>query len=205
MSSFDLPDFDGFGLEDCDFWHPASRFQQQNHWLRHRYAVERLRRPDGYDRAVFDFGATCGPIAFAAITGQNADAALVYFPELQFRPWTTRTDMQRALSQAGHRYTRQHEMWPVAGLCMVQFTGPWTERAFAQAALKHTHWIAVLGEYVFDINWGGWLPRENWEDVVLDELIMSRPASNGWRVLTGYELSSEAIGFHECTTASLGG
>jgi hypothetical protein len=171
------------------FWHRDSRFQIEQHWLRHSRALGWISTPSGVDRAVNDRGARCGPISFAAITGRDAEAALGFFPNIADRAWTTRTDMQRALREGGHQYDRRADVWPSHGLCMVQFTGPWTERGFAQAALQHTHWIAVLGEYVFDINWDGWLPRECWEDVVLAELLVFRPGATGWRVLTGFELS----------------
>ena len=98
--------------------------------------------------------------------------------------------MERASKAAGYSYECKREAWPTAGLCLIQFTGPWTERDFTQAALQHTHWIAVLGEYVFDINWNGWLPRANWEEVVLEELLMFCRSSTGWEVFDKLQTSS---------------
>ena len=105
--------------------------------------------------------------------------------------------MERVLFEAGFDDVRKHTEWPTAGLCLIQFAGPWTGRGFAQAALAYTHWIAILGEYVFDINWSGWLPRENWESVVLDELLNCFPTATGWRVLTSYELPVEVKWFRQ--------
>jgi hypothetical protein len=170
------------------FWSPESLFQRQGHWLRHARALEWLKPPVGLDDTVQETKVTCGPVSFAAITGMTLPEATSCFSSIEVRSWTTRTDMERALLKAQLSYTCQAGVWPHTGLCLIQFTGPWTRRQFAQAALKHTHWIAVLGEYIFDINWSGWLPRRNWEDVVLWELLASRSAADGWRVLTGYEM-----------------
>jgi len=122
----------------------------------------------------------------------GVDDALPYFPAVELQSFTTRLDMQRALAEAGHRYTREAELWPVSGLCLLQLTGAWMR---GEAALKHAHWIAVLGEYVFDIKWNGWLPRDNWEDVVLNGLLESRPGASGWRIEVGYELSMHSSRF----------
>ncbi|HEX4086924.1 MAG TPA: hypothetical protein VHY22_18560, partial [Chthoniobacteraceae bacterium] len=153
--------------------------------------------PEGLEDAVREGTATCGPTSFAAITGCSVSAALPYFPSASVRPWTNRTDMERALFEAGFDYSRKPDDWPTAGLCLIQFTGPWTERGFEQAALKYTHWVAVLGEYVFDVNWSGWLPRENWEEIVLEELLTFIPATSGWRALTGYELPVDTSWLHQ--------
>ena len=169
------------------FWEIESDYQRGGEWLRHSRAVEWLKPPANVEEAITDYGARCGPISFAAITGLPADDSLRFFPESQFRPWTSRNDMNRAFRESGRECSRKSE-WPTVGLCLVQFTGPWTERNFPAASLQHTHWIAVLGAYVYDINWGGWLPRENWEEIVLADLLNARPAADGWCLLASYEL-----------------
>jgi hypothetical protein len=200
MSFVTIPEFAGLSADDPAFWQSESKFQKQSHWLRHSFAVRWLGNPEGLEDAVRSKTASCGPMSFAAITGCSARAALACFPSPSIRLWTNRTDMERALFEAGYDYDRKQGDWPKAGLCLIQFTGPWTERGFAQAALKHTHWIAILGEYVFDINWGGWLPRGNWEDVVLEELLMFIPKTTGWRVLTSYELPVDTSWYRRLQT-----
>lgn len=170
------------------FWEAKSAHQRGGDWLRHSRALDWLKPPSNSDRAITDFGARCGPIAFAAITGLSADDSLRFFPESQFRPWTSRIDMIRAFRESGRSYSRKSKVWPAAGLCLVQFTGPWSRHNFPAAALAHTHWVAVLGEYIYDINWEGWLPRQNWEEIVLEELINAKPFADGWCVLASYEI-----------------
>jgi hypothetical protein len=195
MNSLLSQEFEGLNAEDDAFWLKESRFQKQAHWLRHSFAVSWLGRPEGLDTVINDGIATCGPISFSAITGCSAREALLFFPHVRERPWTNRTQMERALFEAGFDHECKHMKWPTTGLCLIQITGPWTERRFEQAALKHTHWVAVLGEYVFDINWGGWLPRKNWEEIVMDELLMYSPGASGWRVHTSYELPVDRTRF----------
>lgn len=170
------------------FWSSESPLQREQHWLRHVWALERLGHIPSLSEGIRNLGVTCGPVAFAAISGKTLPQAVACFASFEPMRWTTRTDMERALLKAELPFNRLSGIWPEAGLCLIQFTGPWTRRQFAQAALKHTHWVAVLGEYVFDVNWGGWLPQTNWEDVVLWELLTLRTDANGWQVLTGYEM-----------------
>ncbi len=58
-----------------------------------------------------------------------------------------------------------------SGLMRVQWGGPWLgARVPIQARYKFTHWIAVAGDEVFDINAiaaGGWLMRSEWRDEVV--------------------------------------
>jgi hypothetical protein len=177
------------------FWSLESPLQREQHWLRHVWALERLGYIPSLSEAIRDLGATCGPVAFAAISRKSLPEAVRCFTSFVPRGWTTRTDMERALLKAELPYTRLPHFWPETGLCLIQFTGPWTKRQFAQAALKHTHWVAVLGQYVFDVNWGGWLPQANWQDVVLCEILASRADADGWQVLTGYEMPVNAKQF----------
>lgn len=174
--------------DDFAFWNTHSPFQRRQHWLRHAYALDWLEYPPDLEDEVRILGATCGPVAFAVISGKALSEAVTCFPAFEAGRWTSRTEMEKALLGAGLSYTRMPGVWPETGLCLIQFTGPWIYQKFAHAALKHTHWVAVLGQYVFDVNWGGWLPQLNWEDTVLSELIASRPRANGWRVLTAYEI-----------------
>jgi hypothetical protein len=174
------------------FWNSESPLQCEQYWLRHAWALERLGNIPNLAEAVRNLGVTCGPVAFAAISGKTLPEAVKCFASFERSGWTTRTNMEKALHKAKLPFTRLPCVWPGAGLCLIQFTGPWTKRQFAQAALKHTHWVAVFDQYVFDVNWGGWLPQANWQDVVLSEILQSRPDADGWEVLTGYEMPINA-------------
>jgi hypothetical protein len=156
-------------------------------WLRHTNRLDDLWQPCAHDELPPHF--TCGVLAFAAIARMKVDRVESFFPQIQSRPWINRTTMEKALRAAGKEFRKGEPTWPAYGLCLVHFTGPWTKRGFPLAILSHTHWIAVDREYVYDINWNGWLPKHNWEDVVLQQLISNRPRATGWQILSTYEVT----------------
>ena len=157
-------------------------------WMRHSLALDHL---DAFytiaPETNGDFG--CGPVAFAAIAGISTDEVARYFPSSEDRAWTNRRQMETALKSFGWRFTRVADAWPQLGLCLVHWRGPWTKGKYPAAIMPRTHWVAVIGDYVFDVNWRGWLPRENWEDVVVSELICRHAEADGWEPLTAYEIT----------------
>lgn len=154
------------------------------HCFRHSLAVSYLQTM--YDEPqLVDVG--CGPTAFSALFGVQGDQLHGYFPEMRERPWVNRRDMEYALRERGCKYAKLDAGWPTIGFCLIHWRGPWTTRGYAHSILKRSHWVAVAGDYVFDINWRGWLPKENWEDVVIPELLFNC-AANGWQALSAYEL-----------------
>jgi len=157
-------------------------------WLHHSLKIDRLWRPGLSETDLYKQGVSCGPVAFAALARLHWQAALLFFPDLTQRPWINRTSMERALRTIGYDYTRDPCRWPSVGLCLLHFTGPWTRRGYPAAVLQYTHWIAVQEDYVFDVNWNGWLPRQNWEEVVLEELLAHKFMADGWIVMTSYEV-----------------
>lgn len=160
-------------------------------WLCHSRAVDALWRPASTIAELADLGVSCGPAAFAALARLGLEAAIDYFPDSAQRAWTNRTMMRRALRAIGFDFAHTSGMWPHIGLCLLHFTGPWTRRGYPAAVLQHTHWVAVYGEYVFDINWNGWLPRANWEEVVIENLLAQRLLADGWMVMTAYEVNDQ--------------
>lgn len=160
-------------------------------WLCHSRAVDALWRPASTIAELAELGVSCGPAAFAALARLGLEAAIDYFPDSAQRAWTNRTMMRRALRAIGFDFAHTSGMWPHIGLCLLHFTGPWTRRGYPAAVLQHTHWVAVYGEYVFDINWNGWLPRTNWEEVVIEDLLSQRIRADGWMVMTAYEVNDQ--------------
>jgi hypothetical protein len=156
-------------------------------WLRHSKTLDTLWQPltPSADRAT---GVSCGTMSFAAVARMKFDVVARYFPESEAKPWINRTMMEKALRTSGRRFDRRQGQWPEYGLCLVHFVGPWTERGYPMAILPHTHWIAVDRDYVYDVNWNGWLPKANWEEIVLEQLLAIRPRATGWQVMTSYEL-----------------
>jgi hypothetical protein len=158
-----------------------------DNWLRHSLALSYLESLRKDDCASWRTTA-CGPSAFAVLAGIAEDQMESYFPNSSSRSWTNRREMEHALHRCGMPFSRQGKAWPRLGLCLIHWKGPWTEAKFPAAVLQRTHWVAVVEDYVFDVNWRGWLPRENWEDVVVTELIRGHANAVGWQPLTAYEL-----------------
>lgn len=82
------------------------------------------------------------------------------------------------------------------GLMRIQYGGPWTKPGVPmRARYRQTHWVAVAGEYVFDINgihrpgyagvdvgWlhGAWLPNQVWSKQLMPWLMKECcPKSDG--------------------------
>lgn len=172
---------------ECPFWSSKSQIQRERHWRRHAWAIEQLGNINGLAEAVRELGATSGLVSLAAISGKTVPEAVRCFPDFQPNRQASRIDMEAALVSANLTFNRKPKTWPEEGLCLIQFTRSLTGPGFGHAK-NDTHWVAILGEYVFDINWGGWLPHANWEDVVLYEILASKPESDEWRVVTSYEV-----------------
>jgi hypothetical protein len=158
----------------------------QGQWLCHSHALTHLESLG--DPLPDDCEIGCGPTAFAALGGVPLGELKAYFPELERRPWINRKEMECALQGFGWNFVKTDSSWPNLGLCFIHWCGPWTDRGYAHSILQRTHWVAVIGEYVFDINWRGWLPKENWEDVVVPDLLQNHSRANGWKPLTAYEV-----------------
>lgn len=128
-----------------------------DHWLRHSIALTYLESM--YDSQAHEESVGCGPQAFAALFGISPSELPTYFPGSAERAWTNRTQMERAIEGFGWSFIKVSSGWPKVGLCFIHWCGPWTDRGYAHAVLQRTHWIAVIGDYVFDVNWRGWLQR----------------------------------------------
>jgi hypothetical protein len=157
-----------------------------DHWLRHSIATTYLESMYGSQLDEENVG--CGPVAFAALCGVSVADLPMYFPRSPDRAWTNRSQMEQAIENFGWSFIKVSSGWPKLGLCFIHWSGPWTERGYAHAILQRTHWIAVIEDYVFDVNWRGWLPKENWEDVVVPDLLQCQRNACGWMPMTSYEL-----------------
>ena len=149
-----------------------------DHWLRDSVAVDFLDRSLG-EGSSFE---SCGIASFATFFGK--ENALRHLSQ----SWTNRTQMGKALINVGARFKFKKHSFPSRGLCLIQWTGPWVESSFRGSDLAYTHWIAVAENYVFDINWGGWLPFTAWEDVVIHSLLRCNDKATGWTILSSFEL-----------------
>ena len=82
------------------------------------------------------------------------------------------------------------------GLMRVQWAGPWTRPGVPMAArYRKTHWVAVDGHLVFDINAiavGGWVWQGQWETKLVPWLIREAvPRGTGaWWPTHGWEIEA---------------
>jgi hypothetical protein len=136
------------------------------------------------------FNINCGPASLAALVGCNVLDIISLFPQYPEKPWTNRTQMKFAFEKARLTWQSIPGVFPDVGICLIQFNGPWSKSTYRLAQLRHTHWIAVRNGFVFDINWEGWLPRQIWEELIVDDLVKSRRHCGGWSVLTSYEFKT---------------
>lgn len=142
--------------------------------------------------ARINFGANCGPAAFAAVTEREVCRVMQYFPHFPERPWTNLTQMLQALAVAGFNASVERCVAPSRGLALVQFLGPWTAKQFfSRWSLVHTHWVGVDGDWVFDHNACCWQTLAEWASGTAANLIAEVPRATGWRIKYGVEVTRE--------------
>jgi len=144
------------------------------------------------------FGANCGPAAFAAALTLDVCDVMAFFDHFPFRDHTDLSDMICALERCCIDHEVAKEV-PSFGLLLVQLEGPWTAYGYARRwAGQFTHWVAVSGDDVYDINAGAWMPERVWQEKVLAALIRQTPRATGWTVKRGIaihpqEFSPESV------------
>lgn len=143
--------------------------------------------PSDLDEAHALFNATCGPASFSAIYRSSVKRVMRYFPHFPSRDWTTIGDMRKALTAAGLNHEDTENNLPKYGLALLQLRV--NDRPLHPLySLAQTHWVAVCENCFYDANWGGWLPIQFWEELVLPELQFgSRPVSR-WDVRNAIEV-----------------
>lgn len=160
--------------------------------------VRRYYVPTDLDAAYEAWGCNCGPAALAALLGVECEAVRALFPGFEKRRYVNPTHMLQALLQLPGRadgtINSRNPQRPEFGLLFVQWGGPWLKPGVPiGAAYRHTHWIAVDGEAVFDVNADTWVSRQDWEDPQsgVAAWIMSHvPRCDGtWSVRTAISVS----------------
>jgi len=142
------------------------------------------------------FGATCGPFALAAVLGTFACEVMRFFPYFPQRTHTTAVDMEYALECCGARYSRVTARLPETGVALLQLTGPWTDHpGAARHAQTMTHWIATRAEFIFDVNVGDWLERDEWIANAANTWVDFVPKATGWRPLVAFALTPQPFQF----------
>ena len=127
------------------------------------------------------WGFNCGPGALCAVLGLTPDELRPTMGDFEAKGYTNPTLMADVLRAHGvrHRQTYRSDQPGRCrldfGLMRVQWAGPWTQPGVPMAArYRQTHWVAVAGDEVFDINAicvGGWIGRQEWETKLVPWLI----------------------------------
>jgi hypothetical protein len=143
--------------------------------------------------ARYNFGANCGPIAFAVTARLEVCDVMQFFPHFadeQMR-WTNSLQMRRALASAGIQAGATERSMPKSGVALIQWTGPWSDRSrFNRGSLRYTHWIAVDEDHVFDPNAGEWMSSAEWATNFAPSCVDEIPGANGWGVKYGFATTS---------------
>lgn len=148
------------------------------------------------------FRANCGPASFAALIGSLILDIIRFFPQFPASPHTSIPHMKRALEQSGVQYNSR-KSWPNVGLCLIEFTGPWTKRGQYSEAAKHRHWVATIRGQIYDVNANQWLQMDVWEQQIMPHLVEAHPGRTGWRLLKSYEVLPAANFLPEFPLAGL--
>lgn len=159
-----------------------------------------LYRPTDVEVAADRFHASCGHAALAAILGREVcDVWQAARHEFEGRAYVSGPAMENALSKLRPGNWRpgaaRGQEFPVRGLVLMQFEGPWMARGLPLGAqLAHTHWIATVRSpeniMVYDINnrGGEWMSRGPWEWETLRDLLAHQKRATGWHVRRSYEV-----------------
>lgn len=142
-------------------------------------ALLQLYAPYDVEQAFMLFGATCGPCAFAAFLRREVLEIRDFFPSFPERQFTNLPMMTRALDAAGLAWERVAD-WPKQGMALI--CGP--EKYHSR------HWIAVVGEFVYEVSLDTWLPRSVWERDFVPELARHHGSvPHEWRLEAGLEVT----------------
>lgn len=134
------------------------------------------------------WGANCGPASIAALLGMTLADLRPHLGDFERRRYMNPSQAKAVLLALGlrPRPTNLLEGWPPDGLIFVQFKGQW-DGAPAFVQYQHTHWIAVRGSWVYEVNNNEWSARWFWKQHVIEEIALRHDgASGGWYARSGY-------------------
>lgn len=124
-----------------------------------------LTYPVDTESAYEQWGANCGPCALAAALGRSVNSIRHMLPNFPTKGFVNSPDMKAALLTYGVGFRATWGgAWPARGLVLIQWGGH--ERKPPRAQFLHTHWIAVEGDLVFDVNADQLYPRATWDKVI---------------------------------------
>lgn len=172
------------------------------------------------------WGFNCGPAALCAVAGMTPSGVRPHLQSFEQKGHTNPMLMASILNglkipfqrkyespaamcpeSCGGTYLAEHlktldskaDIYPTFGLVRIQWAGPWIgQRVPVRARYRHTHWIAMRGREVFDVNAmcvGGWIPFEEWSTELVPWLLKEcQPKANGdWWPTHSWEVRASAL------------
>lgn len=109
-----------------------------------------MKYPTDIEQAADEWNANCGPAALAAILDRSLAETRPLLNGFEKRGYMNITHVTDALKVADVPFRSGLKTRPAYGLMFVQWGGH--EKKHVLAQYKFTHWIAVAGEVVFEIN-----------------------------------------------------
>lgn len=123
-----------------------------------------MKYPTDIEQAAESWNANCGPCSLAAILDRSLAETRLLLDGFEQRGYMNVTHVLKALEAAGVKFwcrSRPNEDRPACGLVFIQWGGH--EKKPVRAQYKFTHWIAVDGDVVFEVNapqlvsWDEWI------------------------------------------------
>lgn len=108
--------------------------------------------------------ANCGPAALAAILDLSLAETRPLLDGFNQRGYMNITHVKNALDAAGVAFKGRLKTRPAYGLMFIQWGGHEKKPAIAQ--YRFTHWIAVAGDMVFDVNAPELVSWDEWQSVI---------------------------------------
>lgn len=133
--------------------------------------------------------ANCGPCSVAAILNLPVNGVRELFDGFEHRGYANITHIKDALDRAGVNYYNAGAGLPKHGLAFIQWGGH--EGKPQKVQYRYTHWIAIKGDIVFDVNAPHLTTLESWKDV-MPQAIQEEGFGNGtFSVRAGIEIIEE--------------
>jgi len=165
-----------------------------------------LYRPTDAEEAYNLWGANCGPSAMAALLGVELSVIRTHISN--WKGYTTPSMARDTLRSAGAKcdYGRNGD-WPQIGMVCIQFGGPWcAPNAHPIEQYKRSHYIAVHGSAVYDVNCDKWISRGHWNTLIAPEIArLYERSDRTWyprSCISVHELPSDTIAIRPRYTPS---
>lgn len=132
------------------------------------------------------WNANCGPCSVAAILNLPVNDVRELFEGFESRGYANITHIKDALNRAGVKYYNAGATLPKHGLAFVQWGGH--EAKPARVQYRFTHWIAVDGDAIFEVNAPHLTTLESWKEI-MPEAVKDEGHGNGtFTVRAGIEV-----------------